>query len=492
MTAGPHGPGTRLTGVEALMWRLGRRDPALRPTMTLAVSCRGTIDETALVARLTRVCRQVPRLAERIVAGPIGSVPPRWEPDPHFDPARHVDVALAPPGTAGLLRVAESVLVTDFPAGRPPWRAVVVRSAAAAAGPGRSADHGVVLHLHHAYTDGLGGVRLVAELFDFEPGGAPATASAGPIPPRGSGSGAAGDQPGPGAAGNQPGPHPFERAWADLEEEAHRAVGLVGRAVPWAVRTVRAAAERPDEAVAAAERLVRGLRQQAGAATAPASPLLARRSPGARLLSLSVPVADLRETGRRLGATVNDVFLAGLLGGLRDWHRKHGPVPAGLRLAMPISTRDGPPGLDLTNALCGAVLRGPLGPLDFVETARLVHEIVAANRDQPWRPLVGELADVAARTPGAVAAVASALASLDVLASNVVGPPAPMWLGGAEVGAMIPIGPRSGAAVNATLLSYAGTAHIGLNVDPAAFGDPDVLLDCVEAAFAAGLEAGRR
>ena len=459
------------------MWRLGRHDPRMRATMTLVVACAGRIDEAALAARLERVCERVPRLRERVVAGPLAAIPPRWAPDPDFEVGRHVDRAVAPAGTAGLLRVAESVLATDFRPDRPPWRAVLVRS-------GDDGD-GLVLHLHHSYTDGLGGVRLVAELFEAQPpAGEPDAGSVlgGPAGETPAGEAPAGAGRAPGGAG------PLEQLWADLEDEAHRVVSLFGRAVPWAARSVGAARRQPGELLDAADRVRRHLAAQAGAAAAPASPLLGDRSPGIRLRSLSLPLEQLRDAGRRVGGTVNDAFLAGLLGGLREWHQKHGPVPPSLRLAIPISGRDDRAGLEMVNHIFGAVLRGPLGPLDFDETARLVHEMVAAARHQPLQGLIHDAADLAVRTPGMVPLVAGALASLDVLASNVAGPPWTLWLGGTEVTAMIPYGPRSGAALNATLISYRDSAEVGLNIDPASVGDADVLADCIERAFAEGLD----
>ena len=460
------------------MWRLGRHDPRMRSTMTLVVACAGRIDERALAARLTRVCELVPRLRDRIVAGPLAAIPPRWVPDPDFDLSRHVDGAVAPAGPAGLLGVAESVVATDFRPDRPPWRAVLVRTAG---------GDGLVLHLHHSYTDGVGGVRLVAELFSFEP-----QPGVGPERERerdGGAAGSAGSAGGSGAAGASGGDGgPLEQLWADLEDEAHRAVRLAGRAVPWAMRSVVSARRQPAGMLEAADRIRRHLTAQVGAATSPASPLMMSRSAGLGLHSLTLPLDGLRAAGKRVGGTVNDAFLAGLLGGLRDWHRKHGPVPPSLRLAIPINSRGGAAGLEMVNQIFGAVLRGPLGPLDFDETGRLVHEMVGAVRDQPLQAAVHDAADVAARTPGLVPVLAGALSSMDVLASNVPGPPWTLWLGDAEVTAMIPFGPRSGAALNATLISYRDAAHLGLNVDPAAVGDPGVLLDCIEAAFAEGLE----
>jgi hypothetical protein len=112
-----------------------------------------------------------------------------------------------------------------------------------------------------------------------------------------------------------------------------------------------------------------------------------------------------------------------------------------------------------------------------------VHEIVLQARRQPLAAYIEDLAAAAVRLPGAVPAIAGLFSSLDVLASNVMGPPVPMWLTGRRIASMTPFGPRSGTAVNATLLSYDGVAAIGLNVDPAAVPDAGLLVDCLEAAF---------
>jgi hypothetical protein len=45
------------------------------------------------------------------------------------------------------------------------------------------------------------------------------------------------------------------------------------------------------------------------------------------------------------------------------------------------------------------------------------------------------------------------------------------------------MGPRTGCALNVTLLSYKGSLDIGINLDPAAVTDPDALLECLDEAF---------
>jgi hypothetical protein len=51
------------------------------------------------------------------------------------------------------------------------------------------------------------------------------------------------------------------------------------------------------------------------------------------------------------------------------------------------------------------------------------------------------------------------------------------------VRSLIPFGPLGGCAVNVTLLSHAGTAHIGVSSDPAAVIDPDRLVDDLRHSF---------
>lgn len=435
------------------MWRLGRHDARFQATMSLVATLERPVPRPDLLARLSRLCAAVPRLRERVRESPLAVVPPAWEPDPSFAVEHHV---VEMPGS--VWDVAAAVVAEPFEEGRPPWRVVVASTSPTA----------LVLHLHHSYTDGLGGVRLLVELFDFESTSAPPSA---PF-----------DSPGPGpGSGQAPPAPPVDALLREVEGEIRRALGVWTRAVPWAARTLAAARHEPARIVEAAGGLLEAVQIQAGAVLGPASPVLAPRSPGVHLAPLDLDLTALRRVARRLGATINDVFLAGLLEGLERYHAKHGSVAPSLRLGLPISSRDSD--ADLRNQVFGAVVRGPLGGLDFDERARLVHEIVLHGRRVPWANLFEDVAEGAVRVPGAVRLAAAAMSWLDVLASNVTGPAVPMWLAGVPVTGMTPVGPRSGSAINATLLSYCGTASVGLNVDPAAVPDPGVLVDCLGAAF---------
>ena len=63
-------------------------------------------------------------------------------------------------------------------------------------------------------------------------------------------------------------------------------------------------------------------RRLAGPPPAEPSPLMARRSLSRRLAVIDVPLAWLRAAGREAGGSVNDAFLAALVGGLRIYHER--------------------------------------------------------------------------------------------------------------------------------------------------------------------------
>ena len=74
------------------------------------------------------------------------------------------------------------------------------------------------------------------------------------------------------------------------------------------------------------------------------------------------------------------------------------------------------------------------------------------------------------------------LKRVEIVASDVPGVPCPVWLAGARITGHYAFGPTIGAAVNATLMSYAGVCHIGVNIDTRAIEDPELWLTCLELA----------
>jgi diacylglycerol O-acyltransferase / wax synthase len=448
----------RMSDLEALMWALERTDPRMVPAMTMVAVLDQAPDPGHLTERLERLTRRIPRLRDRVAAGPLPMVPPRWERTPRFDASRHV--RRQPAGGTGsfddLLAAAAVISATPFPARRPPWEMVLVE--------GLECGHqGLILKLHHSYTDGLGAVKLALELFDVE--ASPALDPA-PLP----------DLPG------IPGRTPFGPLWDDLAYEGGRAAGALLGTVPWAAAALRDTARDPWKRAGSAAELLESLRYWVHQASGPGSPVMVERSGGVWLGALELTLSELRQAARRAEVSVNDVFLTALLGGLGLYHAKHGADVPTLRVGIPVSTRPDE-GTEMRNQFDALLIRGPLRPADPVERARLVHQIVHHARSRPGAGLLAHGPAVALHVPGARELIAAGLRSMDLMASNLPGPPIPLFLAGARLDRIVPIGPRSGAALNVTLLSHCQSVQVGINADPAAVPDGDLLLDCVRAGF---------
>jgi WS/DGAT/MGAT family acyltransferase len=197
--------------------------------------------------------------------------------------------------------------------------------------------------------------------------------------------------------------------------------------------------------------------------------------------TFSVSLDELKKPARAVGGTLNDAFVAAVTGGLRLYHAHHGrPVPE-LRMSMPINLREGAQDDHAGNHFAPARFEVPIAIEDPVERMRRIRAAVRAERDEPALPLVEEIAGVVARLPRtfSVGLFGSMLKAIDVVTSNVPGPPFTVYASGARVERMFGFGPLSGAALNVTLFSYDGHVHIAINRDPAAIPDGDVLGECL-------------
>ena len=119
---------------------------------------------------------------------------------------------------------------------------------------------------------------------------------------------------------------------------------------------------------------------------------------------------------------------------------------------------------------------------------RLLHRLTEAAREEPSLPITGAIAGVLNLLP--VSYVGGILKHADLVASNVPGVPMPVYVAGSKVTGMFAFGPTIGTSLNITLLSYAGTCYIGINIDTAAVPDPHVLLACLQESAAEIISLG--
>jgi diacylglycerol O-acyltransferase / wax synthase len=448
----------RMSDADALMWAI-EKDPMLRSTITTVVVIDGTVDRDDLWRTFDRVSRVVPRLRQRVRSNPLSLAPPRWEVDPNFDLGYHLRFARVPgDGTMrDLLSMAQPMAMQGFDRARPQWECTV----ADGLDGGRSA---LIMKIHHAITDGVGGVRLMLELFDLEPG-----AVERPMP-----------DPPPVHVMNQ-----AERFGDALQHQTRRQLGIVKRLATDSATNVLGLLADPPGTYEATSELLGSVGRIMRPVSSPLSPLMSGRSLSNHLDVVTLPLDLAKKAGKRIGGTLNDTFVSGLALGLQNYHQEHGVDVDALRMGMPINIRDAGTADTAGNAFVPARFEIPLAADDPLELMRDIRGRMIAARDEPANQLVELLSNVLNRLPTTVVTqlFGTMMKGLDFQASNVPGAPVPVYLLGAPVLSIIPFGPLAGAASNVTLLSYQNDLNIGINVDPAAVPDTTTYVECIRAGY---------
>jgi hypothetical protein len=216
----------------------------------------------------------------------------------------------------------------------------------------------------------------------------------------------------------------------------------------------------------------------------PLSPLLTQRGTTYRFAGFDLPFNGLRGAAKSRGRSVNDAFMAAVGLGFERYHVRHGMVADELRFNVPISLRGdaGDTSGQAANAVTIARFALPVAGLSVDERMATAHEAVEHWRDEPALRLANPLAEVSWLIPVPVLAQA-ALAS-DVTTSNVPGPPIPLYVAGERIVGMYPLVATIGAAANVTMVTYDGSAFVGLAADERAVPDLDALVADLRSGFA--------
>jgi WS/DGAT/MGAT family acyltransferase len=397
---------------------------------------------------------EVPRLRRRLAPVPFDLDLPLWVDDPAFDIARHVgEVRVPSPGGDAELRALAGEIQSEMlPRDRPLWD---VRFVTGLAG----GKVGLVQRIHHALVDGVSGVDLAALLLDLTP-----------------------DAPPPGA----------RPPWSP--EPSPAALSLVADGLRHRLADpVRAAAagtgllRHPTRAVRAAATAVEGIGAVVAGGAAPHTSLDAPLAGSRRLAWVRASLDDVRMAGGA-GATVNDVVLSAVAGGLR-WLllERAEPLAADLvlKVLVPVS-RHGMDGHDARgNQVAALYVPLPVGMGDphdrLAWVARETRRLKASQRAVSS----GLLLDAADALPaGAARMLARALDHqrlVNLVVTNVPGPPLPLYLAGSRMVEAFPVVPlTANLPVGVAVLSYDGALTITLTADDGACPDVDV--------FAAGIE----
>jgi WS/DGAT/MGAT family acyltransferase len=454
---------SHMSDEDALMWNI-EKDPVLRSTI-LAVAILDTVPDWRRVRRrLDYATRVIPRFRQRALSPPLRLAPPRWTVEPGFDLDFHLRrVRLPGAGTKrALLDALQPMATTSFDRARPLWEFTLIEGLD---GPGgeRAA---LAMKVHHSVTDGIGGMDLLVHMVDLARDATEPDEHTWPAAP----------------AAEPIGSIALVR---DSVAHTRRRLLGIGRRLPGvAVRTAASALRHPVGSATQLARTGRSIARTLAPATEPMSPVMRARGLGRRLYAFDVPLDDLRRAAKSAESSVNDAFVAAVIGGVRRYHELHGAAPEALRMTLPINLRAGDADA-AGNRFAPARFPVPAAIGDPRARMRAVGTLVRSWRAEPALQMTSALAGVLNRLPTATttALFGGMLKCCDFVASNVPGAPVPVYMGGARVEQFYAFGPPSGSAFNVTLISHCETCCIGVVVDTAAVPDADVLADALRLGF---------
>lgn len=435
----------RLAGLDAFFFYLET------PTQHMHVMALAILDPAAMPGGwsfdriremfATRLPR-LPRFRQRVRMVPFGLDHPVWEDDPDFDLDSHFHhVALPRPGTR---RELESLVadVASRPLSRttPLWEVWLVEGL----DDGRVA---MLTKVHHAVLDGVSGAAVLARLLDDRP-----------------------DVPAPAIEPWAPKPAPWD-------------LTLLARALWSSTNRLRLSdlpilADEVGRAVAGTVRTVLG----SGVAMLP--PALPFETPVLRFNRAISPrravsfsrsrLDDVKLVRRVFGATVNDVVLTACTRALRGYLERRRELPeAPLVAAVPVAVRDERDRDKIDNRVSTMFVRLPVQLADPLEQLAAVTADTARAKEL-HRAVGGEtLRDIVQFAPAPVFQGMMQLYSrlrladrhrppVNLIISNIPGPPTALYAAGARVDAIHPLGPiMDGAGLNLSVLSNAGRIDFG-------------------------------
>ena len=439
---------------EALMWNL-EKDPALSSWFA-SITILDTVPSVdRLRSRLAVAVADIDRLRQRVVPSVGRLSPPMWAEDPEFDLDYHIRrmAVPAPGGPDELHELAAKLLLDPFERTRPLWQFVVIEGLEG----GKAA---LFQKMHHTITDGEGGIRLAEKFTDLERD----------------------------AVHEEPVIEVDQRpVGEDFGESAREALGHnVRRVGGVAQRVVKSVVANPlgtaNGVGAVVGEISKTLVPSKDPYEAVGSPLWTTRSLKRWYGTIQIPFDDAKKAAKGLGGTINDFFVAGALAGSVAYHEERNAAPNKLRVAMPVSTRkDGSAGGNQFSVTTNE-LAAPTGAEAAFEVVR---DGLATAKSGGSVDILGSLSMVINLLPTSVVTkVAKDAASMvDFTVSNVRGAPFEVYIAGAKVEGLFPMGPIAATAFNLSMMSYAGMLDMGLVVDAGAIDEPAELRDRIESAY---------
>jgi diacylglycerol O-acyltransferase len=404
-----------------------------------------------------------------------------WQDDPHFDLDQLVTEARLPePRDIGALQqFVADLRSVPLDRTRPLWRGFLVH-------PLRLDDDAdgaaVVTGFHHAIADGVRLTQVMLSMLTEDP----ATPTSQVLL-----SGRdRGDLPVPSAPSSAPRRRGVARAGlAGLVHAVGSATSSVAGAAADPMGTLTAI---PAAAVAVPVRAASALSSVAKLALAGSTPTVWSGTPGrakAMAWSRPLPLETIKAAGRAQSATINDVMLAAIAGGLRRYLATRDAQIDQVNWLVPVNLKPFQDNLpaELGNYFALVMLEMPLAIAAPAARVRDMHGRMERIKNSDEAMITFGLQRLLSMTPGQVSAFLTnffANKTVGVL-TNVPGPRGPMSFAGAPVTQVVGFAPCSGDnPMSATIFSYNGALTVGFSTDAGLVPDPAVLVGFVVAELA--------
>ena len=398
----------------------------------------------------------MPIFRRRIVEVPFSVDHPLWIEDPDFDLDQHVHrVRLAPPGgRAELTDLVGDLASRPLDRSRPLWEMWVAEGAA-------DGTIALITKMHHAAIDGVTGADLMSQLFDFTP--------------------------------DSPAPEPETEPWVP-DQVPNDTKLFTDSVVSWMsdpFRAVRAAARTVSSLAAVAQAAIGGDADGPSAAlpfTAPRTMFTRSLTPHRSVAFGQADLDDFKAVKNAFGCKINDVVLATCSIALRSYLLDHDDLPDQPLVVMcPVSVHGQGGEAEGTNLVSSMAVHLPVHVEDPVAQLELIREDTKAAKEMQNAMGADLLQDITQFAPPVLFNQAMRLYSRSGLAdrhrpvqngviSNVPGPPVPLYVVGAEVVAVYPLGPLiEGAGLNLTVISNRGNMDFGIIACPELAPDIDTV-----------------